>query len=502
MRGRGGASRRLRFRIVASVGVLVVVLGVLEVAARAVGPVVPTWAGRDSVGVIMIGHATRLWGMAPGDGNNAGVTAHVNTLGLRGPIPRTPRPAGHARILVLGDSTFFGHGVPDDATIGAAFEIALLARGVDVDVANGGIPGYSTEQTRLLLDEVGWSLEPTLLLIGNLWSDNNADGFSDADLLRTTRAFRGNPLADSALFRLTAGWADRLRGGDGGHIITWTRDSTWPTARERRVPLRRYAENLDAMVRDARARGIGAAFIAPANRGLVEGSIQRGAGWDPYFRTQRAVADWHGLPIVSALDALRADPAPVAEKFVDALHPSALGDALIGRDVARTLVEAGWPGATLHGRAEPFDTSSVVDDPSQQPGIQAASTSPQAQLFPGVVDDAAGGAPPVPTQATNVADPPRPPTLSQARVANTSWEVRGRVSAGTVVPGQAPLGPIHVAVRSHDGRPLAFTQILEPGPFTLRVREDNVQVVATFSDGRSSTAAARQGGEEVVLVLP
>ena len=100
-------------------------------------------------------------------------------------------------------------------------------------------------------------------------------------------------------------------------MITWTKDSAWPEGRERRVPLQAYAHNLDRMVREARERGVGTAFIAPANKGIVDGKYPNGAGWDPYFTAQRAVAEWHGLPVVSAVDAMRKDPAPTDEKFVD-----------------------------------------------------------------------------------------------------------------------------------------------------------------------------------------
>ena len=188
-------SRRLRFRVLASLVVLLVVAVGAEMAARAMGPVIPAWQPQTGVGVIMTGHPTRLWGMAPGVRQNFKVSATINELGLRGPVPG---PRTGERILLVGDSSFFGHGIADDATIAVVLEKDLRERGIDVDVVNAAIPGYSTEQTLLLLEEVGWGFDPTLLLSGNLWSDNNADGFRDADLLRTAAAFHGNPLAESS----------------------------------------------------------------------------------------------------------------------------------------------------------------------------------------------------------------------------------------------------------------------------------------------------------------
>ena len=61
----------------------------------------------------------------------------------------------------------------DDETIIEQTVDRLRATGLDVDAVNAGVPGYSTEQTRMLLEEDGWQLEPTLLLIGNLWSSSS-----------------------------------------------------------------------------------------------------------------------------------------------------------------------------------------------------------------------------------------------------------------------------------------------------------------------------------------
>jgi hypothetical protein len=66
---------------------------------------------------------------------------------------------------------------------------------------------------------------------------------------RTADVQRENPLMRSSLVGLAAGWVDRARGGTGAHLVTWTRSSEWPEARERRVPLQDYAANLDLMAR-------------------------------------------------------------------------------------------------------------------------------------------------------------------------------------------------------------------------------------------------------------
>ena len=80
------------------------VFGLAELAARQVNPVLPQWTASDNPSVVMTGHPTRLWGLAPGERRNVDTVATVSELGLRGEVPVIPRPFGEERIAVIGDS--------------------------------------------------------------------------------------------------------------------------------------------------------------------------------------------------------------------------------------------------------------------------------------------------------------------------------------------------------------------------------------------------------------
>lgn len=69
--------------------------------------------------------------------------ASTNSLGLRGAEPR----AAARRVLVLGDSMTFGHGVGDAETYPYFLEQRLRAGGEDVAVLNGGVKGYGLDQS-------------------------------------------------------------------------------------------------------------------------------------------------------------------------------------------------------------------------------------------------------------------------------------------------------------------------------------------------------------------
>jgi hypothetical protein len=430
----------LRFRMLASLSILLVFFGVLEATARTFAPIVPAWQAPDKGGVMMTGHPTRLWGMAPGERRNVDTTAYINELGLRGEIPITPRPKGRERVLILGDSSFFGHGVSDDSTIVVRVVNNLKEKGIDIDGINGAIPGYSTEQSVLLMEEVGWDLEPSLLLIGNLWSDNNADGFRDADLLKTMWLYHNNPLSQSAFFQLAVGWLDRARGGTGGRVITWTKDSTWPEARQRRVPLQDYARNLDKLVRAAKKHGAGVMFLAPANQGTVDEKYKNGAGWDPYFDAQKAVAAWHEVPVLPLKDALKADPTPTAAEFLDQMHPSVAGTISIAKAIADALLSLQWPQNRLFGKSDPFDASGLKDTMAFMSGGQDVRLSPQAQLFPNAIP---------------------PTTTTQVASQDGSWDINGVVYNAAA--------PTTITFRGPEGQIIATITQNIPGPFLQQI---------------------------------
>lgn len=421
--------------------------------------------------MLMVGHPSRLWGMAIGVNANGRGMATVAREGLRSPVPDRPRPAGRARVLVVGDSSIFGHGVPDHQTLPVQLEHALQGLGVDADVINGGVPGYSSAQSLVLLEELGWSLEPTLLVVANLWSDNNFDLWADADLLHTAAVFAGNPLGGSSLFRLLASGIDRARGGTGAHIVSWTQASGAPDGMVRRVPLEAYATNLDAMARQAASRGVGVAYLGLVNRDLLTERYSEGS-WDAYFAAQAAVAAHHGAVRMEARQVLQRavqEGETPATLFVDELHPSGPAQGRIAQALAEALVEAGWPAEPLvSGATSPFDTTGMLDAWSTQAEGGFGRDSPQRLLLEDKrIEPLAGtgGAPAGPV------------------VASEAWAVSGTI--------RGPDRPVALELVGAGGRVLASGRMSGPGDFQLTVRGDVEQVTLTVrSGGRQLQAPA------------
>ncbi len=99
-------------------------------------------------------------------------TVSTNSLGLRSPELRGKKE--RLRILAVGNSCTFGVGVNDDKTWPARLGEVLSDRyGVDADVVNAGVPGYTAYQGKRYLEERGLGLRPDMVIA--------CFGFNDAD---------------------------------------------------------------------------------------------------------------------------------------------------------------------------------------------------------------------------------------------------------------------------------------------------------------------------------
>ena len=77
----------------------------------------------------------------------------TNSDGFRDREVRPKDPAIR-RVFVIGDSYTFGYAVEEQEAYPQVTERLLKERGItNIEVRNGGIPGYNTRQEAFLLDE-------------------------------------------------------------------------------------------------------------------------------------------------------------------------------------------------------------------------------------------------------------------------------------------------------------------------------------------------------------
>jgi hypothetical protein len=113
-------------------------LAALELALRVAG-----------VGEVMTYRPDPRFGysMAPNQSiSTYGPIVAINALGLRGPPVEEKKPAGRARVLVLGDSVAYGGGrVREEELFCRVLESRARARGRDVEVVNVSAPAGGAE---------------------------------------------------------------------------------------------------------------------------------------------------------------------------------------------------------------------------------------------------------------------------------------------------------------------------------------------------------------------
>lgn len=302
----------------------------------------------------------RLWRLAPAPANLAG-SYSVDADGFR--APKVPGPADAPLILTVGDSSIFGDGVADGYTIHEQVGATLSAQGAPARVRSLAVPGYSSLQTRVVMDELGWDLSPRVLVIGNLWSDSTLDIVRDADLYRQYGTFAARTeilLSKLASFRVVKRTFNAARGKPAERVISWPQPGDTGL---RRVPLPDYAANLEALVDTARQKDIGVVFLGLCTTTMVSRGRLTSDPVYPYADAQYRVAQAHNLPYVDAVRVFSRSGMSSGSLFVDDLHPSADGAALLARAIAGELEAVGWPArvpvplaaAPIRVSADPWD---------------------------------------------------------------------------------------------------------------------------------------------------
>lgn len=493
----------------------------LEMWAAAQRPQLPGWGGPSGADGLMTSHPTRLWGMSPGIKPNAEDSqADINELGFRGSMPDRPKPDGRLRVISLGDSSFYGFGVNDSETFDVQLTRSLNERGVDADSVNAGVAGYSIAQHAVALDEVLWDLEPDLLVLCNVWSDNTWDTFHDEDLLVSAAFARKNPLTRSAFVKLVAAQFSALAPTNSGKIIVWNGADGWPEGKIRRVPLDRWIALHHEVLVEASKRGVGAVFLKPTNSFLLS-EVHDGPppAWSPYFRAMDALASLHGIPVVdvtSAYTEAMEEGIEATELLWDKMHPTALGHTVLAAAIESTLVASGWPEARSIPKGGALPELGIEDVPNPQWTDDAGAGSPQVSLFElspeekQAMQDArkameargppGSDAPPSPPMG----EPAQPRAVDGGTVQPVNSATPPPVGTWTTaisVSGGAP--PYTVRLTDSAGRTVGSARVPTPKSFSLKVRQDidAVVVEAVDADSNAVRQQATPSAPSVSLVL-
>ncbi len=133
-----------------------------EIAVRLAAPMPPAFSWLRSDGLVL--HAPGM--RATYFRQEFRTDVEINSFGLRGTEIAVEKPAGTLRVLVLGDSYAEGLQVPWADLLSTRLEKLLNRQpGLKVQVINAGVSGYGTADELLLLERLGWTLKPDLILV-------------------------------------------------------------------------------------------------------------------------------------------------------------------------------------------------------------------------------------------------------------------------------------------------------------------------------------------------
>lgn len=273
----------------------------------------------------------------------------VNDQGFRGSkLPKLEAPG--KVILALGDSTTFGWGVSNDETYPAQLERLLGSE--TLRVVNGGVPGYTSAQVRVYLEELlapESPVRPDLLLLSvswnDIWTSSVVNWRREQLIFRRPKGLRRWLGEYSGIYRCLL----LMRATQSELVDVWN-----PGAFEA------YRENIEAMMAQSRDAGLQMVLFEPtfAASMMPEGGLNRFhiTYTRDFFievaeRYQGAVADLaanYDVPILKHRVALGHEDLG-EEMFLDPIHANGLGNSLLAKDMAALLMEQ---GLVEQGRAE------------------------------------------------------------------------------------------------------------------------------------------------------
>ena len=257
----------------------------------------------------------------------------TNARGLRGPDLDSEKPAGRIRIAILGESSAFGYLVSDGQEIDRLLESKLRAAGQNVEVLNGGVPGYNLFHTSVRYREVVAPLKPNLVILYLGWNDLTSYVISETP---NDESFRVRPIAPawkrllgkSTLYgfifhRLLAAPVRFAPATVTGTVVT-------PAGEQQ------FRENLGKLIREIRKDGPDVMVVAQCSAGnpKAEGDLRKALGdseaiiqrmielgsW--LHDTEKEIAEKEGVRFEDAYMKMK----PSHENLLDYIHLSAQGE--------------------------------------------------------------------------------------------------------------------------------------------------------------------------------
>ena len=345
--------------------------GLLSIALASPVPIPPS-------GRVTLGHMIRLspdpkiiYEFKPDlEVNFIDAPVTINAAGFRGPQYPEAKPVGTRRIVGLGDSFMFGHGVGDSEVYLRVLEDLLnrFSTGTRFEAINTAVPGYNTVMEIETLETKGLAYAPDVVLIHFVGNDLELPNFIRVEepVLALDRSF----LVD--LVRGALASSSTVRGGLRRHGLK--RSPRVEGARrfvdkpQDAPPQYRQMvgwEAWDAAMAELAALGEEHGFqpvlvtfsvtFAHRQRRILKVARRLGIETLEVGETFREYLDRHGI------DEYRDSPLALSEEN---MHPSALGHQIGARVIYSWLCERSFPGELSTCALAPWDEAGATAAPA------------------------------------------------------------------------------------------------------------------------------------------
>ena len=260
----------------------------------------------------------------------------TNDLGFRDRLYDPEKPKGTYRILCLGDSSTFGHGVRFQETFAKRLEALLKPMTHPrFEVMNAGVSGYSSLLGLEMFTRELLLYKPDCVVIGFASNDSftgllgDYGTYTDRELLERMHSQRR-----SALYRLTATLRKTSLYRVMRHLVSGAKQKKSRKNRPKipRVNLQEYNQNLIRFLELCRDHEIEVIFLGVGPEKRIR----------PYREEMKKIASRHGKPFldVNCLLHSRRQEAKTAERFRQYrdLYRSILGDRYELADCGDSLI--------------------------------------------------------------------------------------------------------------------------------------------------------------------
>lgn len=273
-------------------------------------------------------HPTLFWEVSPNlmDINMGPAKVLTNSHGFRSPEISLKKPEGQYRVIVLGDSSAFGHFVGNDQTFGAVLEKMLRIRhpGRDVRFINGAVLGYTSYQAATFMKERGWKFSPDLIIIG-FNNDPQLEWKQDVErvphpvILPIFRLlYKSNIYLSLKKFMLN----QRMKKDHSFALQPGSRQQ------KNRVSPEQMKDNLTYLLNEGKKHNTKIIFISMPLQS-VSHDIRN------YRRIMKELANNGEHPFLDLLDDWKKYPAH--EVFLDVMHPTVKGHRIIAEDLYKII---------------------------------------------------------------------------------------------------------------------------------------------------------------------